>query len=138
MVQKSRETVPVSLKLVIKCQFSSCSDGLGGEEPNPKLAVNSPLKWDKKNYHQCNSAYRQGNLTKYYHSFLLPLYLLGLTVGLAAMVHKSRTVTLQRCIDDLESHKTMSSTLTRHRSKYQHYLQCVKSFLTSLFLRAMK
>lgn len=46
-----RETVPVSLELVIKCQFSSCSDSLGGEEPNSELAIDSPLEWDK-NSHQ--------------------------------------------------------------------------------------
>ena len=46
-----RKTVPISLELVIKCQFSSCRDHLGGEEPNSKLAIDSPLKWDK-NHHQ--------------------------------------------------------------------------------------
>lgn len=40
--------IPISLELVIKGQFCSCSDSLGGEEPNSKLAIYSPLDLDKR------------------------------------------------------------------------------------------
>lgn len=43
------------------------------------------------------------------------MYLLGLTVGLTAMVHKARAVTLQCCIDDLERHNAKSSISDNQR-----------------------
>lgn len=39
-----RKVLPISLKLVIERQFSSRSDGRGGEEPNSELAIDSPLE----------------------------------------------------------------------------------------------
>lgn len=45
---------------------------------------------------------------------LLPLYLLGFTVWFTAVVHKPRTVALQRCINDLWRHNAISSISAGH------------------------
>lgn len=51
--------------------------------------------------------------------FLLLLqYLLGLTVRLTAVVHESRAVTLQCCVNDLQRRSTATGRLPFHSFKW--------------------
>lgn len=64
---------------------------------------------------------------------VFPVYLLRLTVGFAAVVHKARAVALQRRVNDLRRHNKELKDFGVFFGQWHIWYQ-----LTSLFFRAMK
>lgn len=99
------------MELVIKGQLSSSRDGLGGEESNSQLAVDRPLERDTN----VKSVILGSRYLQRVAVTLFPVYLLCLTVGFAAVVHKAGAVALERCVNDLRGHGKELREFCKHR-----------------------